>query len=156
MSCPALFCLQPSLLPFHFSSIFNSSFKKCEKNSSWTFWVLLLMQPNIWSALSLAPSQLWMSRFIGDFLWRIPFIASVSSYSISYLSRNFNTWHFSVLKSMLLCQLIYIIQQFPILLTTSLVFNVTMNFINDHLYLLLNAMYSSTELRQILTFKFML
>lgn len=57
---------------------------------------------------------------------------------------------------MLLCQLIYIIQQFPILLTTSLVFNVTMNFINDHLYLLLNAMYSSTELRQILTFKFML
>lgn len=53
-------------------------------------------------------------------------------------------------------RLIYIIEQFPILLTTSLVFNVTMNFINDHLYLLLKAMYSSTELRQILTFKFML
>lgn len=126
--------------------------KKKEKNLSWAFWVLLFMQSNIHSV----PSRWWISHFIGDFLWQVPFIASLSSYSVSHLSRNFNTWHFAVLKCTLLCQLIYIIQQFLILLTTSLVFNVNVNFINDHLYLLLNATYSSTELRQTLKLKFML
>lgn len=67
------------------------------------------------------------------------FVASISDRPISHLLRIFNTRHFAVLKSVLLCQLIYIIEQFPMLLTTSLVFNVTINFINDHLYLLLNT-----------------
>lgn len=87
----------------------------------------------------LIPYQLWMSHSIGFFLWWVSFFASLPSCSISHLLRNFNAWHFAVVKSALLCQLIHIIQQFPILLTTSLVFIVTMYFINDHLYLLLNA-----------------
>lgn len=148
VSCSAFSLLFPSLSP----AFSTAPLKKCEKNPFWVFWVLLFLQANI----CFIPSHLWMSHFIEDFPWKVPFITNMPSYSVSHLSRNFNTWHFAVLKCTLLLQLICIIQQFPILLTISLVFNDTVNVINDHLYLLLNAMCSSKELRQTLKLKFML
>lgn len=130
----------PAALLLPFPSLFYSSFKNCEKkNPSWAVWVLQLTQPRVCFALLVAASQVQRSHFRGDFFVTSRFVASISDRPISHLLRIFNTRHFAVLKSVLLCQLIYIIEQFPMLLTTSLVFNVTINFINDHLYLLLNT-----------------
>lgn len=155
--CLVTLLLSPVLPSASYSPLFLQHFqqlrwKNVKKNPFWVFWVLLFLQANI----CFIPSHLWMSHFIGDFPWKVPFITNMPSYSVSHLSRNFNTWHFAVLKCTLLLQLICIIQQFPILLTISLVFNDTVNVINDHLYLLLNAMCSSKELRQTLRLKFML